>query len=73
MAVFPWSKPSEDEKHPGSPPEESALGPTETADLGIVDEAEDDLHREMKPRQLSELLPRLLLPHLRRETNTRET
>ena len=73
MAVFPWSKSSEDEKHPRSPPEESAFGPTETTDLGVVDEAEDDLHREMKPRQLSELLPGLVLRHLPRKTNTPET
>ena len=73
MAVFPWSKSSEDEKHPSSPPQESAFGPTETTDLGVTDEAQDDLHREMKPRQLSELPLGLLPRRLPRKTNPPET
>ncbi len=48
MAAFPWSKGSSDEKHPSSAEETNAV-----QEEGVVDEASDDLHREMKPRQLS--------------------
>ncbi len=51
MGILPRSKGSDDEKHPSSPHE---VGPVETTELGVVDESQDDLHREMKPRQLSE-------------------
>ena len=42
----------DDEKHLDSPREERMV--TAPEDVGVIDEAQDDLHREMKPRQLSE-------------------
>jgi hypothetical protein len=39
-----------DEKQPSSPPE---YGQARVDEIGVVDEDHDDLHREMKPRQLS--------------------
>ncbi|KAH8898347.1 hypothetical protein GQ53DRAFT_742417 [Thozetella sp. PMI_491] len=49
MAAFPWSKGSDDEKAPPSPQDVGVV----PADEAVVDEAEDDLHRGMKPRQLN--------------------
>lgn len=45
---------SSDEKNAGAP-EERETAVADVGEEGVVDEAEDDLHRGMKPRQLSEL------------------
>lgn len=50
MSVFPFSK--QDEKHPAVPQEDGVARGQEDFD-DVVDEDHDDLHREMKPRQLS--------------------
>lgn len=58
MGVFPFSKRnSDDEKHADSPPsaQEDVVAGYGSGE-GEVDAA-DDLHRGMKPRQLSEFLP----------------
>lgn len=59
MAIFSFRKDANavsDEKRAGSPPsprEEDAVAEGYTSEEGVVDEAEDDLHRGMKPRQLN--------------------
>jgi len=58
MAIFSFRKDANgvsDEKRAGSPqsPREDAVAEGYTSEEGVVDEAEDDLHRGMKPRQLS--------------------
>ncbi|KAK3357964.1 amino acid permease/ SLC12A domain-containing protein [Lasiosphaeria hispida] len=55
MAFFPFSKDSKDEKQADTPPYRGEVSPVGdyTSDEGVVDEAEDDLHRGMKPRQLN--------------------
>lgn len=50
MAVLPVS--SQDEKRRSLPQEDGVAIGREELDT-VVDEAYDDLHREMKPRQLS--------------------
>jgi hypothetical protein len=58
MAIFPFRRSGEgqpvDEKGPSYRHEtEDAATAGSGPDEGVVDEAHDDLHREMKPRQLS--------------------
>ena len=71
MAIFSFSKDSKEEKSdsPREVPEYATAGGY-TSEEGVVDEAEDDLHRGMKPRQLSEFLvvpmPRSAAQHARR-------
>lgn len=50
MAIFPFS--GQDEKHPAAPREDGIATGQEDFYDG-VDDDHDDLHREMKPRQLS--------------------
>jgi hypothetical protein len=52
MGVF-FKRQSTDEKGFDSPPVQDAAAPGYAIEEGIVDEAQDDLHREMRPRQLS--------------------
>lgn len=53
MAGF-FSKRRDEEKGSDSPPPgPEVAGVQDTAEEGLVDEAQDDLHRGMKPRQLS--------------------
>ncbi|KAL2134644.1 hypothetical protein VTI74DRAFT_11222 [Chaetomium olivicolor] len=53
MAGF-FSKARSDEKGAESPPPVQEMAPGEySSEEGVVDEAQDDLHRGMKPRQLS--------------------
>lgn len=59
MAIFtsPFSKGRHDEKGSSSPPplaDDGVVGDTEE---GVVDDVQDDLHRAMKPRQLSTFSP----------------
>jgi len=55
MAGF-FSKTRSDEKGAESPPPGQELTAGEySSEEGVVDEAQDDLHRGMKPRQLSAL------------------
>ena len=49
MTVFPFSR--RDEKYMGAGPDDGI--PTEQEIHDVVDEGENDLHRDMKPRQLS--------------------
>lgn len=50
MAGIPFSR--QDEKHPAAPGEDGIVrGQEESYD--VVEDDHDDLHREMKPRQLS--------------------
>lgn len=54
MAVLPFF--GQDEKRDSSPHEEGVAMGLGVEDVdAVVDEDHDDLHREMKPRQLSEL------------------
>lgn len=55
MGVFPFAKRESDEKHADSPPsaQEDAVNGYGSGE-GEVDDPTDDLHRGMKPRQLSE-------------------
>lgn len=67
MAIFSFSRDGKDE--PESPPSKREDTQEEvpvagyTSEERVVDEAQDDLHREMKPRQLSEP-PAFALPNV---------
>lgn len=50
-----FSKSRSNEKGGESPPPQEVTAGDESTEEGIVDEAKDDLHRGMKPRQLSAL------------------
>jgi hypothetical protein len=63
MAIFPWSKTADgkDEKQAGAPPspQADATGEGYTSEEGAIDVADDDLHRGMRPRQLSGLTAKM--------------